>query len=137
MIFNWLDTMNNKDRKRFVLINYNSIFLKLNNLDFDISNIIRSNGKFNSISYKLSGINANDKIFIVKPFEKYIEFNLDFLIDKKDEYINFSKDLIDLLYIENYDLYIDKLLIMKEKYIDLIKYEFNYSYKLKKKRFKF
>lgn len=130
MTLDELDTMNNKDRKRLVLINFYSTFLKINNSDYDLTNIIKTNGKFDSTSYQLSEIDAKSQKFIVKPFEELEECNINFLIEKKEEYTKFGEDLNDLLYIENYELYIDELSEMRKKYIDLSNYEFIYFNKL-------
>ena len=125
MIFNQLDTIENKDKKRLVLINYGSTFLKINNFAIDLSEIIFSNCEFISSSYQLSEIDVKSKKFIVKQFEEY---KLDFLINNKNAYNNFGNDLNDLLYTEDNDLYNNKIIKMKQNYEKLSKYEFVYSY---------
>ena len=130
MMFDELDTMDNKDRKRLVLINFYSTFLKINNMNYDLTNITQANCKFASTSYQLSEIDAKSQKFIVKPIEELEECKLNFLIEKKEEYTKFGEDLNDLLYIEKYELYIDELSEMRKKYIDLSNYEFIYFNKL-------
>ena len=91
-----LDTMNNIDRKRLVLINYCSTFLTINGINYNLCNIIKNNCNEYSSSYQLSEIDLAKKSFIVKPYEETKETKIDFLITKKDEYKQFWKDLKDI-----------------------------------------
>lgn len=122
-IFTELDTIENLDKKRLVLINYGT-FLKINNLQFDLIDIIQSNCNLISSSYQLSEIDVEEKKFIVKPFEKFQDSSLAFLINKKSEYTKFGEDFDDLLTIQDDTSYINKLTEIKEKYAGLFEYDF-------------
>lgn len=68
--------------------------------------------------------------FIVKPFQKFQDLSLAFLIDRKYEYTEFGEDFNNLLAVQNDTLYFDKLSKMRDKYLSLSEYEFIYFNKL-------
>ena len=121
--FTELDTIENKDKKRLVLINYVSNYLYINEVICDLSDIIYRNCEIQSSSYQISEIDLKTQKFIVKPFEPKDECNIEFLQINKDKYQSFANDLDELFYF-NDEEYITSLNEIKSKYINLSKYDF-------------
>ena len=124
--FTELDTMNNKDRKRLVLINWDSTYLKINEKEIDLRDITEINCVKVYSSYQISEINYNDNKFIVKPFEEKKEYDFSLLIENKDKYKKFVNKLDNLSNIEDIDEYKKKIIELSENNKDLPQYDFIY-----------
>ena len=121
--FTEFDTIENKDKKRLVLINYVSNYLYINKVTYDLGDIILRNCEIQSSSYQISEIDLKTLRFIVKPFEPKDECNIGFLQTNKDKYQSFANDLDELFYFNN-EKYITSVNDIKSKYINLSKYDF-------------
>ena len=121
--FTELDTIENTNKKRLVLINYDSNYLKINNIIYDLSDIIQTNCDIKSSSYQLSEIDLQTKKFIVKPFEPKDECEIKFLFQYKEQYKNFAEDLDNLFYCKDNE-YTSNIKEIKNNYENLSKYSF-------------
>ena len=108
--FTKLDSMKNKDRKRLVLINWDSTYLKINQKVINLRDITEINYGIVHSSYQISEINYMDNKFIVKPFEEKKEYDFSLLINNKDKYKNFSNELDNLSEITGDDEYKEKII---------------------------
>ena len=124
--FTKLDDVKNKNKKRLVLINWDSTCLKVNKKLINLMDIISIHyGKVHS-SFQLSEIDYKENKFIVKPIEKKEEDNLSLLINNKDKYESFVNKLNDLEYLDNKDCYEEKLINLINEYNDVPKINFIY-----------
>ena len=124
--FTELDTNNNEDRKRLVLINWDSNYLKINEKEIILGDITGINCVKIHSSYQISEINYNENKFIVKPFEEEKEYDFSLLINNKDKYKNFSIILDNLSNIKDDDEYKKKIIELSKKSEDLPRYDFVY-----------
>lgn len=120
--FTEFDSMENRDKKRLVLINYGETNLFINKEPYDLSDIIHKNCEIESSSYQISEIDLQDNKFIVKPFILRKECNIEFLKKNKDLYQNFAQDLEKLFYSNDND-YITNLTDINIKYNELANYD--------------
>ena len=120
--FTEFDSMENRDKKRLVLINYGETNLFINKEPYDLSDIIHKNCEIESSSYQISEIDLQAKKFIVKPFILRKECNIEFLKKNKDLYQNFAQDLEKLFYSNDND-YITNLTDINIKYNELANYD--------------
>ena len=115
-IFDKLDNFNTQNRKRLTLINYNSLMININNIDYNIQDIISSNCKIKENSYQICVFSLEKNIFGVKPI--YSNFNmLDFteLIIKKNIVEQLSNEFESNLKIKTNALYIKSILDLKKR----------------------
>ena len=122
-VFNELDNIENTDKKRLVLINYESNCISINGEVYDLNEIVQNNCNLITSSYQLSEIDLKSKKFIIKPFKPKDECKLDFLIRHKEEYQNFVKDLENLFFCDDMD-YITNINEIQKNY----KYLDNYGF---------
>lgn len=121
-VFNELDSIENTNKQRLVLINYESTCISINGDIYDLNEIVQNNCDLIASSYQLSEIDLKNKKFIVKPFEPKDECNLDFLINNKEEYQKFAKDLDDLSFCKNMN-YIKRINEIQKNYKKLVTYD--------------
>ena len=122
------NSIENKDKKSLVLINYAQTVLYFNKELYDLSEIIFGNcDKFSSF-YQISEIDLKTKKFIVKPFEPREECNIEFLENNKGRYEDFATELDNLFFCNDKD-YPKNLEAIVQKYNDLIDYDFNNFHK--------
>ena len=126
--FTEFDSIENKDKKRLVLINYAERNIKINTVTYDLSQIIQRNCEIISSSYQISEIDLQAKKFIVKPFESKTECDITFLKNNKDQYQSFANDLDNLFFSNDKD-YPKNLEEIDQKYKDLSDYDFTNFHK--------
>ena len=116
--FDKLDSLNTKNRKRLTLINYNSSNIIINDIEFNLINIISDNciEKEKSESNQISVKDLKNNIFIVKPILNKNFNNFKYLLDYKEDLNQFSKDLETLLKIDDEKLYKSEVGKLKNKY---------------------
>ena len=128
--FTELDSIENTDRKRLVLINYLLNNLTINNETYYLDDIIKrnypvENSNLDSISsYQISEIDLKNKTFIVKSFEPKDYCDMKFLVDEKDHYKLFSQELDKLNYIHDDNDYKTTLNEIDKNYRYLSNYDF-------------
>ena len=129
--FTELDTMENNDKKRLVLINPSTVYFKINNILYDLSSIIYNNcilDKHSIQSFQLSEINLDlnpDDAFIVKQIVAKKKCEIDFIINNEKKYKDFANELFSLFDKSNEDFEkgLEKIIF---KYKDLSDYNFTY-----------
>ena len=126
--FKELDTIENNDKKRLVLINYTPINLFINEIKIDLRQIIEENCSDFSTSYQFSEIDFKENKFIVKPMKKIEEHKYDFLLEKKEQYKKFVQELDNIVELEE-SIYKKKIGKIASDYEDLLSYKFIYSNK--------
>ena len=107
-----LDTMGNNKLKRLILINYSDVNLFINNIGYNLLDIIRLNCSDKiSNSYQLTELDYRKKEYIVKPIEDKKEFDVEFFKNKKDKLLSFESHL-NILFKSNdeeYDIIMENI----------------------------
>ena len=120
--FTELDSIENKDKKRLLLINCLSE-LNINEEYYNLADIVRNNCEIINSSYQLSEIELSSEKFIVKPFMPKEDCELDFLVKNKQQYQTFAEEL-DKLFVYNNEEYLSNISVFQNKYEKLTKYKF-------------
>ena len=124
--FTELDTMGNNKLKRLILINYFDSYLFINNIGYNLLDIVRFNcTDVISNSYQLIELDYSKKEYIVKPIEDKKKFDIEFFKKKKDKILSFEGQL-NILFKSNdeeYDLIKENIV---NRFSDIINHETSY-----------
>ena len=91
MVFKELDNLDNKYRERLCLINYNTNFIHINGIKFNLPLLVSINTSLHEITFnQISVLDLENGKFIVQPIREKSEYNVKFLNDNKNLFNNFE-----------------------------------------------
>ena len=113
--FKELDNLNNKYRERLCLINYNTNFIHINGIKFNLPLLVSKNTSLHEITFnQIRVLDLENGKFIVQPIREKSEYNVKFLNDNKNLFNNFEQNILinsSIQVLTNIKLFLIKLLI--------------------------